>query len=114
MEPRLMPNFKNIQNETRFSAEKMQKVNLFETKNFFCDVYGLEPGQEQKAHSHAGSDKIYCVIEGSATFVVDDKTRQAASGDVVFAPSGSAHGVRNSSDERLVLLVLMSPNPNAK
>jgi len=83
MEPRLMPNFKNIQNETRFSAEKMQKVTLFETKNFFCDVYGLEPGQEQKAHSHAGSDKIYCVIEGSATFIVDDKTRQAASGDVV-------------------------------
>ena len=22
-----------------FSDEKMRKVNLFETKNFFCDVY---------------------------------------------------------------------------
>ena len=55
---------KNVIAETRFSSEKMQKVNLYETENFFCDVYGLEPGQEQKIHSHAGNDKIYMVLEG--------------------------------------------------
>ena len=108
-----MPNFKTISAEVRFAAEKMQKVNLFETRNFFCDVYGLEPGQEQKAHSHTGAEKIYYVIEGSGTFTVGDETRQATAGEVVFAPSEKVHGVRNSSHERLMLLVFMSPNPNA-
>jgi hypothetical protein len=42
----------------RFSPEKLQKLNLFETERFFCDVYCLEPGQEQKAHAHPGSDKL--------------------------------------------------------
>ena len=48
----------------RFAPEKLQKLNLFETDGFFCDVYCLEPGQEQKAHAHAGSDKLYAVLEG--------------------------------------------------
>jgi len=106
-------NFKTVKNEIRFAAEKMQKVNLFESRNFFCDVYGLEPGQEQRPHSHSDADKIYYVISGSGTFVVGDETREAVTGEIVFAPSGQEHGVRNTTDSRLVLLVFMSPNPNA-
>jgi mannose-6-phosphate isomerase-like protein (cupin superfamily) len=106
-------NFKAVENEIRFAAEKMQKVNLFESRNFFCDVYGLEPGQEQKTHTHSDADKIYYVISGSGTFVVGDETREAVTGDIVFAPSGQEHGVRSSNQGRLVLLVFMSPNPNA-
>src|SRR4030095_9679890 len=107
-----MPNFKNIQNEIRFSAEKMQKVNLFETANFFCDVYGLEPGQEQKPHAHEGADKIYYVLAGRGSFLVGDETRELGAHEAVLAPAGAPHGVRNAGTERLMLLVLMSPNPN--
>jgi mannose-6-phosphate isomerase-like protein (cupin superfamily) len=32
----------------------------------------------------------------------------------VLAPAGAPHGVRNTSDGRLTLLVLMTPNPNLK
>ena len=39
---------RNIRSERRFSTEKMQKVNLFETERMFADIYCLEPGQEQK------------------------------------------------------------------
>ena len=46
----------------RFSNEKLQKVNLFETAQMFCDVYCLEPGQEQKPHEHAGATKFYYVL----------------------------------------------------
>lgn len=107
-----MMTLKSAKDQVRFAAERMQKTNLFETKNFFCDVYGLEPGQEQKAHSHSGADKVYYVIEGSGTFSVGEETHEAGAGEVVFAPSGSEHGVRNSSKGKLVLLVFMSPNPN--
>ena len=50
-----------------FNSEKMNKVNLFETDRMFCDLYCFEPGQQQTVHAHAGSDKVYYVLEGCGT-----------------------------------------------
>jgi quercetin dioxygenase-like cupin family protein len=97
-----------------FSGEKMRKINLFETKNFFCDVYCLEPGQEQKVHAHAVEDKIYYVLDGRGSFAVGDEIQELGEGRIVMAPAGAPHGVKNSSDRRLTLLVFMTPNPNFK
>lgn len=105
---------KNVFAEVRFAPEKMQKANLFETKNFFCDVYGLEPGQEQKPHAHDDADKIYFVLEGLGTFLIGSEERDLNKGDIIFAPASVPHGVRNKSGERLSLLVFMTPNPNFK
>ena len=98
----------------QFSPEKMQKINLFETQNFFCDVYCLEPGQEQKVHAHTDEDKLYFVLNGCGTFIVDDEMQEQGEGQVIFAPAGSNHGVKNTSEARLKLLVFMTPNPNFK
>lgn len=103
---------KSIRAAARFAPEKMAKVNLFETERMFCDVYGLEPGQEQRPHAHQGADKIYVVLAGTGTFRVGDEERELGPETVVMAPSGVAHGVRNTSAERLTLLVFMAPNPN--
>ena len=103
---------KNIFEQVRFAAEKMQKVNLYETPNFFCDVYCLEPGQEQKPHSHDEADKIYYVLDGRGTFLVGEEEQELSQQQIVFAPAGQTHGVRNTSAARLTLLVFMSPNPN--
>ncbi len=96
----------------RFSPEKMQKVNLFETGQMFCDVYCLEPGQEQKPHAHDGATKFYYVIEGVGEFVIGDETRTLGVGELAWSSPGEVHGVRNASSGRLVLLVAMAPNPN--
>ena len=107
-------NYQTIAELLRFAPEKLQKINLFETKNFFCDIYCLEPGQEQKAHAHPTEDKVYFVLEGRGTFQVDDEFQELGSGQAVFAPAGSVHGVRNTSAARTTLLVFMTPNPNFK
>ncbi len=96
----------------RFSPEKMQKFNLFETGHMFCDVYYLDPGQEQKPHTHTGATKFYYVIEGSGEFVIGDETRTLGRGQLAWSSPGEVHGVRNASSDRLVLLVAMAPNPN--
>jgi len=105
---------KDVFAAARFSPDKMQKINLFETKNFFCDVYCLEPGQEQKVHAHAGEDKIYYVLEGRGSFVVGEETKEHGERQIVFAPAGAPHGVKNTSDGKLTMLVFMTPNPNFK
>ncbi len=61
-----MSHFADVHAQARFAAEKMKKNNLFTTDRLFCDVYCFEPGQEQQAHSHAGSDKVYYVLSGTA------------------------------------------------
>lgn len=103
---------KNLKLERRFSRDKMQKVNLFETERMFTDIYCLEPGQEQKRHAHHGADKIYVVLEGAGRFHIGDDERDLGPDEIVIAPSDVEHGVRNESQHRLVLLVFMAPNPN--
>lgn len=98
----------------RFAPDKLRKVNLFETGNFFCDIYGLEPGQEQKVHVHTTEDKIYFVLEGRGLFLIGEEEQQLMANQIVLAPAGELHGVRNTSNVRLTLIVFMTPNPNFK
>ena len=107
-------NPKNVLAAARFAPEKMQKINLYETTNFFCDVYCLEPGQEQKPHAHDDADKIYYVLDGCGTFLVGAEEQELGQHQIVLAPAGAPHGVRNTSAARLTILVFMTPNPNVK
>ena len=52
----------------RFADEKMQKIPIFDSDKYFFDVYCLKPGQDQRVHSHAESDKIYYVLRGKGRF----------------------------------------------
>ncbi|OWY71444.1 hypothetical protein B7486_12735 [cyanobacterium TDX16] len=104
--------FIDTKNCRRFGPEKLQKVNLFESPQMFCDVYCLEPGQSQKVHAHSGAAKFYYVIEGAATVTVGDEVRELSPGNLAYALADEMHGVENKSSQRVVLLVAMAPNPN--
>jgi mannose-6-phosphate isomerase-like protein (cupin superfamily) len=95
----------------RFDAAKMQKLSLFETERFFCDVYCLEPGQAQKPHAHADADKLYAVLEGRVSVQIGDEEAELGPGDAVLAPAGSSHGLINRSGARTAVLVFMAPHP---
>jgi quercetin dioxygenase-like cupin family protein len=95
----------------RFDPAKLQKLALFESERFFCDVYCLLPGQEQKIHAHEGSDKVYAVIEGTVEIRVAGETRALLQGEAALAPAGKEHGVANRSAAPAALLVFLSPRP---
>ena len=95
----------------RFSDDKMQKVALFESQKYFCDLYCLKPGQDQRIHSHSESDKIYFVLRGKGLFHIAGEERELGENETVVARPGQDHGVKNSSAEELVLLVFMTPRP---
>ena len=103
--------FKDVFSHLSFAADKMKKVNLFDTEQMFCDVYCFEPGQMQTAHAHKGSDKVYYVLQGRAIISVGTETRKLGPGNAVLAPAGDEHGVRNPGPERLTVLVFMAPKP---
>ena len=89
--------------------DKGFKSTLFETSRILLGMNCLEPRQEQKAHDHPDQDKFYIVTEGIGEFLVGDTTITASAGEVVFAPAGAAHGVRNISEGRLSMLVGITP-----
>jgi len=102
---------RNIESLIRFSDEKMQKLPVFESQKYFCDLYCLKPGQDQRIHSHSESDKIYVVLRGRGVFHIAGEEKELAQGETVIARPGQDHGVKNSSAEDLVLLVFMTPRP---
>jgi len=106
-----MSSFKKLSDAMQFSSEKMKKNGIFETERFFCDLYCFEPGQTQAAHTHEGSDKVYCVVKGKGLFQVGTEERELGEGEIVLAASGQKHGVTNRSNDRLVVLVYMAPKP---
>jgi mannose-6-phosphate isomerase-like protein (cupin superfamily) len=92
----------------RFDAAKMQKLNLFDTPRFFCDVYCLEPGQAQKPHKHDDADKVYAVLEGEVLARIGSETARLGVGDAVMAPAGDEHGLENPGPTRAAVLVFMT------
>ena len=102
----------NVRDVFEFGPEKMKKISLFDTDNFFCDIYCLEPGQFQKVHSHEGSDKVYFVLQGQGKFTVGSEEKELSENQITIAPSGEDHGVVNDSDGKLVILVFMAPKPH--
>ena len=95
----------------RFSDEKMVKVNLYESRRMFADLYCLQPDQEQKVHAHEREDKVYFVLSGEVVGIIGDEEKSMKEGESCVAPQGVPHGVRNDSDKNTVLLVFMAPHP---
>ncbi|QIN83969.1 cupin domain-containing protein [Rubrobacter tropicus] len=102
---------RRIVDHISFSEEKMRKNALFDSPHLFYDAYCLLPGQAQKVHSHDGSDKVYFVMRGTGRFTVGDEEEDLTEGNAVIARAGTPHGVRNDSEDQLILLVTMAPRP---
>ena len=102
---------RNIDDLIRFSDEKMQKLPVFDSPKYFFDLYCLKPGQDQRIHNHAESDKIYFVVRGRGLFHIAGEEKELGAGETVIARPGQDHGVKNSSAGDLVVLVFMIPRP---
>ena len=106
-----MQTFADYRDHVGALPDKQFKSTLFRSAQLMLGLNCLSAGQEQHLHEHAGQDKFYFVVEGVGRFVVGDETRTAGPGHAVWAPAGVAHGVRNDTAGRLVLLVGIAPFP---
>ena len=92
-------------------ADKMGKSTLFESPRLLVGLNAFEPGQEHALHAHAGMDKVYHVIEGEGVFVLEAIELPMAAGDLLVAPDGVPHGVRNTGSGRLLVVLTLAPSP---
>lgn len=95
-----------------YSDQKMGKSTIFESPRLLVGLNAFEPGQEHKLHAHAGQDKVYQVIDGEGVFLLEGQELAMTRGDLLVAPEGVAHGVRNTGAGRLLVLAILAPAPH--
>ncbi|HEX6163539.1 MAG TPA: cupin domain-containing protein [Vicinamibacterales bacterium] len=95
-----------------YAPNKMGKATIFESSRLLVGLNAFEPGQEHALHAHAGQDKVYQVIEGEGLFLLEGRELPMRAGDLLVAPEGVAHGVRNNGGKRLLVLAILAPAPH--
>jgi mannose-6-phosphate isomerase-like protein (cupin superfamily) len=94
-----------------FRPDKMGKATLFSSERLLVGLNSFEPGQEHALHAHAGMDKLYVVASGRGVFLLEGEELPMGPGDLLVAPEGVPHGIRNTGDERLVVIAALAPGP---
>ena len=89
----------------------MGKSTLFESPRLLVGLNAFEPGQSHSLHAHAGMEKVYQVLEGEGVFLLEGRELPARAGDLLVAPDGVPHGVRNDGPSRLLVLAILAPAP---
>ncbi len=95
----------------QWRPEKMGKSTLFESERLLVGLNAFEPGQVHELHAHEGMDKLYYVLEGDGLFLLQDRQLGMQAGDLMVAPEGVPHGIKNTGADRLLVLVVLAPAP---
>jgi quercetin dioxygenase-like cupin family protein len=69
----------------------------------------LDKGKKIAAHSDP-MEEIYFVIMGEGEMSVGEETRHIIPGDAIYIPPGISHGLVNTGEDVLFLMVVASPN----
>lgn len=92
-----------------WQADRMGKSTLFESPRMLVGLNAFEAGQSHALHAHHGMDKMYLVVEGTGLFLLEGQELPMTAGDLMVAPDGVPHGVRNDGPGRLLVLAVLAP-----
>jgi quercetin dioxygenase-like cupin family protein len=107
------PTIINPRDHASWRSDKMGKSTLFQSPRVLVGLNAFEPGQSHELHCHATMDKVYYVLEGNGVFLLADQELPMSAGDLLVAPDGVPHGVKNTGTERLLVLAMLAPAPGA-
>jgi quercetin dioxygenase-like cupin family protein len=91
--------------------DKMGKSTIFESSRLLVGLNTFEAGQSHALHAHKGMDKMYYVLEGAGLFLLEGRELPMQAGDLMIAPDGVPHGVKNTGQARLLVLAVLAPAP---
>ena len=97
----------------RFSAEKGVPVPIYEDPDLRLLAWNLEPGQENAVHVHPTFAQTLIIIEGSGVALKGDNAAPVPikAGQLLVAPRGIPHGIRNTGTSRLSYLSVWNNTP---
>jgi mannose-6-phosphate isomerase-like protein (cupin superfamily) len=84
-------------------------ARTLDTPRFTFGIIEIAAGRELEAHTHAGEDDAFYIVEGELTFTFGDETVKAPPGTFVLAPPGVEHGFRNDCGRPVRMLNIHAP-----
>ena len=73
-----------------------------------CAKLYLEPGVSIGFHRHESEEEIFVIVKGQGEIDDNGTSRQVAAGDSVLTGNGAGHAVKNTGDETLEILAVIS------
>jgi len=67
------------------------------------------PGRKMRIHKHLNNDELIFIHKGEGTLTLAEQTFPVKTGDVVFVPRGTWHGLDNTGKEDLQMIFQYSP-----
>ena len=95
----------------QWRPDKMGKATIFESPRLFVGLNAFEAGQVHELHAHQEMDKLYYVLEGDGIFLLEGRHHAMRAGELMVAPEGVPHGIRNTGTGRLLVLAVLAPAP---
>ncbi|AAR36298.1 cupin domain-containing protein [Geobacter sulfurreducens] len=92
----------DVQTLKTFNDEKRHQETIWSDDHARVSLICMKPGQEIVTHTHHGSH-IWMVMEGTGQFQSGGKTQSITTGQIVIVPAFEDHGIRNASQENLVI-----------
>jgi oxalate decarboxylase/phosphoglucose isomerase-like protein (cupin superfamily) len=75
------------------------------------EIYTFEPGGLNQLHLHPNSDEVVLCIEGEGEIVVAEERNPIRVKDTVLVSVDRQHGFVNSSDKRMIKVVMECQTP---
>lgn len=92
----------DVENLKKFDDAKRHQETIWSDDHSRISLICMKPGQEIITHTHHGSH-IWTVMEGTGEFLSGKKAQTITTGQLVIVPAFEDHGIRNSSQENLVI-----------
>jgi mannose-6-phosphate isomerase-like protein (cupin superfamily) len=73
----------------------------------FIDCVVVPPGSSIGIHSHAfDNEEVYVILKGTGVMTIEGVDHEVQRGDIIVNKPGGTHGLRNSGDEEIELIVI--------
>lgn len=79
--------------------------NDFDTKLRFIHYTEILPESSIGYHEHGNNEEIYVVLKGNGRLTVNGVSRDVTSGDILVNKPFWSHGLENTGEENLCILV---------
>lgn len=88
-----------------FKADENETSEKYSVSEWWLEPNSNGPG----AHSHEENDEVFYVLEGTTSFLVDDKWIDADKGTFLRIPSKTIHDFKNNTDKKSGVLNFFIP-----
>ena len=88
-------------------------IKISKTKNGIGGISlcteDMSPGRKMRVHKHLNNDELIFIHKGEGTLTLDEQLVEVKTGDVVFVPKDTWHGLDNTGNENLLMVFQYSP-----